>query len=208
MSSESETTEVEVVEEEPNPSSCRIEDLSAFRLDGDFATRSRIRRVRRPRLYATKDLKDNWFHINPLDDSACWISVVQDAANNLHLVVDAMRAMLKDHIGYGRVRTIVTTQGVAGLWWLPKRWAHKAPSSWNESALQIAEEQAGTCIRVGSVGGGMSIWQATVAETGTAAEPQWLDVPLTRQLEQVFFDRIITGPDHPVVLHLLQRGGR
>ncbi len=182
-------------------SGCALDDLDAFRLDGDYAARALTRRVRHVRLFLTKELKDRWVHIQPLDTGRATIGVLEHEGV-LHLVVRHMMPALKAHLGHGFIHAILTTQGELGLWWLPRRWPGKAQSSWNDSAVEIATAHAGECVRLHSVTGA-NVYEVEVANAGATPAPQWPEMDLLDLLGRAFGSRVIGSEDHPVAKALL-----
>ncbi|MFZ4580573.1 MAG: hypothetical protein ACOYOB_19485 [Myxococcota bacterium] len=188
---------------EEEASTCRIKDLAAFRLDADYAARSRVRRARRPVVFTSKGLKDTWFSIRPGEFQAS-VTVVQDAQGHLWFVSEAMRGPLSDRVGVAYICAIITTQGIPGIWVIPQRWAGKAQSSWNSSAVEIALQRVGTCIRLQTVVE-RGIYECDVVPVDEVPNPEWPDATWIEQIGQAFGHRVIFTADDRDVFEQVTR---
>ncbi len=191
---------------EVTTSDCPIEDLADFRLDGDYAARTRTLRHGYVALFRTKSLKNCYFHIKPGEQSCMWVSVV-DYDGNLYMVANEMRAVLREHIGTGALHTVMTVQGQIGLWYTPHRAAGKGESSWNDSALELATVYASFCIRLHSNTDARA-YEAETPAPGTAPTPEWPDIDLHELMRRAFGTRVIASADHPVAQALLAAGAK
>jgi hypothetical protein len=179
--------------EEGEASTCQIEVLAEFRLDGDYAARSQVRRVRRVVLMQSRELTKVWFHIRTGDYNA-WIAVAEDTFGRLWLVSESMRGPMSEHLGYAYVCAIMTAQGVPGLWVNPLHWSGKGISTWNESVVEIAQLNVGACIRLRSVQG-RNIYEHDVAPPGQPPAPEWPDSTMAELVASAFGLRVIRTPD-------------
>jgi hypothetical protein len=185
-------------------SDCPIEELEAFRLDAFYPGRVHTTRHRRAQLLLSKDLTKVWAHIHPDPANSCWLAFAVHEGE-IYPVGPKLQSVLKDQLGYGRACLVLTTQGVLGVWWLPRSSPGKSGrSSWNDTALEIAEEHAGGCVRMHTVKG-PSVYEAEVAAPGTTPEPEWPDVPFMRRVEEAFGPRMIHDEHHPVARILLAK---
>ena len=94
----------------------------------------------------------------------------------------------------------VNRQNVPFLWPIRLPGPDGRVNSWHSTAREAAEYAMKAWIRVVSNHGlgGYQQWEAKVR----FSDPEWPDLTMGEILAIAFKDRLVTGPDHPVMLRL------
>jgi hypothetical protein len=118
----------------------------------------------------------------------------------LYLVGPRMRADLSTESVPSTLFTAINRQGVVFLWPVRLPGPDGKTNEWWRSAREAAQLAMTKWVRIKanmSLGG----YEMFTAES-VMQDPEWPDLAFAELLRIAFRDRIITGPDHPVVKRL------
>jgi hypothetical protein len=176
-------------------------DLDNLRIDQDFYEQVGVKKLLTYVPVKSKPNNQDFVRVRPDTAYRCDLLLVELKDEREHyLVTKLMADALRDEGDMYSLRLAINRQTV------PFFWAVKLPkpdgriNEWHRSNAEAAELAEHEWVRVRA---NMSLraYDIFVAEK-KFPDPEWPDKPYTELLRIAFKDRIIEGPDHPVVKRL------
>ena len=177
-------------------------DPASLRLDQAYADTVGVKKllttvpVRKPnrqdfvRVHAAPE-----FRLTP----AAIIEVKED--REVYLVRPGIASQLIGEFSVATLYTTINRQGVPHLWPVKLPGVDGKHNEWHRSAAEAAERAMQKWVRVTS---SISLGAYEIFEaSGDLPEPVWPDYSFEEILKIAFRERIVDGPDHPLVQRLL-----
>jgi hypothetical protein len=187
---------------ETNASACDPYDPANLRLSSEYLKSGGVKKllttvpVRRPN-------KQEFVRVHPDPDyRLCGVAVVElTEEQETYLVAPTYAHELSpEEFTIRNILTVINRQGVVFLWPIKLPGPDGKRLAWHTSAKEGANTAMKKWVRF-SANKSLGAYELHLAQN-IVIEPEWPKQPFKELLEIGFRDRIIHGPDHPVMLRL------
>lgn len=180
-------------------------DLTSLRLQQDFAAEAGVRK-RILRVPVSKPNKQAFIRVHPGEEFAMNFALVElQQEREVYIVRPDLVPQLENEIIRKRLFTAIDRQGNVFLWPIRTQGSggHQL-DSWNQSALDAAQQAMTTWVRVVS-NQALGAYDV-VTPQGTVSDPTWPKESFKELLGKAFKGKVIESIDHPVLRHLRGEG--
>jgi hypothetical protein len=183
-----------------SPPTDQLFDLDQLRVSQNFADAIGVKKalltvpVRKPH-------RQEWLRVHP-DEAFRLVTYILELKDERewYLVHPQLAGAVSNEVATMQLFTAINRQGTLFLWPVRLPDPSGRRNEWNTSALQAADVARTRWIRMGA-NFSLQAYDLFVTE-GTLDEPEWPDVNFQALVNLAFRGRLITSPDHDVLLRL------